>query len=116
MLRSFERKLEQQIFLHEPIKTTFIRNKKSPSSLANRFISKSTRNKNLLKEQYLNSKSFHEFFKLKAEVCADYEKDFEKFHKQLIKSSTSDRKKRNLINEVRNSIKTTITVYSLKSF
>ena len=76
---------------------------------------KNTRNKNLLREQYLNSESFHEFFKLKAEVCAGYEKDFEKFHNQLIESSTSERKKWNLINELRNSVKTTTTVYSLKN-
>ena len=34
---------------------------------------------------------------------------------QLIESSTSERKKWNLINEVRNSVKTTTTVYSLKN-
>ena len=96
-------------------KQFFIRNNKSQFSLAKRFISKNTRNKNLLREQYLNSESFHEFFKLKAEVCADYEKNFEKFHNQLIESSTSERKKWNLINEVRNSVKTTTTVYSLKN-
>ena len=115
MLRTFEQNLEQQILLHAPIKTIFIRNNKSQFSLAKRFISKNTRNKNLLREQYLNSESFHEFFKLKAEVCAGYEKDFEKFHNQLIESSTSERKKWNLINEVRNSVKTTTTVYSLKT-
>ena len=113
MLRTFERKLEQQILLHAPIKKFFIN--KSQFSLAKRFISKNNRNKNLLREQYLNSESFHEFFKLKAEVCAGYEKDFEKFHNQLIESSTSERKKGNLINEVRNSVKTTTTVYSLKN-
>ena len=48
-------------------------------------------------------------------MCAGYEKDFEKFHNQLIESSTSERKKWNLINEVRNSVKTTTTVYSLKN-
>ena len=115
MLRTFEQNLEQQIPFHVPIKTSFIRNNKSQFSLAKRFISKNTRNKNLLREQYLNSESFHEFFKLKAEVCAGYEKDFEKFHNQLIESSTSERKKWNLINEVRNSVKTTTTVYSLKN-
>ena len=114
MLRTFEQNLEQQILLHAPIKTIFIRNNKSQFSLAKRFISKNTRNKNLLREQYLNSESFHEFFKLKADVCPGYEKDFEKFHNQLIESSTSERKKWNLFNEVRNSVKTTTTVYSLK--
>ena len=46
------------------------------------------RYKNLHREQNVNSESFHEFFKLKAEVCAGYEKDFEQFHDQLIESST----------------------------
>ena len=115
MLRTFERILEQQILFHAPIKTIIIRNNKSQFSLAKRFISKNTRNKNLLRELYLNSESLHEFFKLKAEVCAGYEKDFEKFHNQLIESSTSERKKWNVINEVRNSVKTTTTVYSLKN-
>ena len=48
-------------------------------------------------------------------MCAGYEKDFEKFHNQLIENSTSERKKWNLINELRNSVKTTTTVYSLKN-
>ena len=52
---------------------------------------------------------------MKAEVCAGYENDFEKFHNQLVESSTSERKKWNLINEVRNSVKTTTTVYSIKN-
>ena len=95
-------------------KQFFIRNNKSQFSLANRFISISTRYKNLLREQYHNSESFHEFFKFKAEVCAGYEKHFEKIRNQLIESSTSERKKGNLFNEVRNSVKTTTTVYSLK--
>ena len=69
----------------------------------------------MLREQYLKSESFHEFFELKAEVCAGYEKDFEKFHNQLNENSTSKRKKWNLINEVKNSEKTTTTVYSLKT-
>ena len=42
-------------------------------------------------------------------------KKFEKFHNQLIESSISERKKWNLINEARNSVKTTSTVYSLKN-
>ena len=92
-----------------------MRNNKSQFSRANRFISINTRNKNLLREQYLNSESFHEFFKLKAEVCAGYEKGFETFHSLLMESSTSERKKWNLINEVRNSVKTTTILYSLKN-
>ena len=101
MLRSFERKFEEQIFLHVPIKTFVIRNNKSQFFLANAFISKNTSNKNLLREQYLISESFHEFFKLKADVCAGYENDFEKFRNRLLESSISERKKLNLINEVK---------------
>ena len=115
MLRSFERKLEQQILFMRQKNQYFIRKNKSQFSLANQFISKNTRNKNLLKEQYLNPHSFHEFFKLKAEVCAGYKKSFENFHNQLIESSTSEGKKWNLINELRNSLKTTSTVFSLKN-
>ena len=40
MLRTFEGKLEQQILLHAPIKTIFIRNNEPQFSLAKRFISK----------------------------------------------------------------------------
>ena len=115
MLRTFDPNLEQQILLHAPIKTIVIRNNNSEFSLAKRFITKNTRNKNLLREQYLNSEFFHEFFRLKAEMFAGYEKSFEKLHNQLIENSTSERKKWNLINEVRNSLKTTTTVYSLKN-
>ena len=63
-----------------------MRNNKSQFSLANRFNFKNTGNKNLLREQYLNSESFHEFFKMKTEVCAGYEKNVEHFHNQLIES------------------------------
>ena len=55
MLSTFERNLEQQIRLHAPIKTIFRRNNKSQFSLAKRFISKNTRNKNLPRKQYLKS-------------------------------------------------------------
>ena len=95
MLGSFEQKLVQQIVHRALLKTIFLRNHKSQFSVASRFISKNTRSKKLLREQYLNSEFLHEFFKLKAEVCAGYEKDFEKFHNLLIESSTSERKKWN---------------------
>ena len=48
-------------------------------------------------------------------MCAGYEKDLENFHYQLIESSTSERNKWNLTNEVRISAKTTTTAYSLEN-
>ena len=105
MLRSFERKLEQHKLIHAPIKTIFY---KKQVFLANRFLSKSTYYKNLVRE--------HEFFKLNAELWAAYKKDFEKFHNELIKSSAAERKNWNLINEIRNSVKTTTTVQSRINF
>ena len=110
------RKLEQQILLYAPIKTIFIRNNKSQSSLDNRLFTKNTCNNNLHREQYLNSESFDDSIKFKAEACSGYEKDFQKFHSQLIENSNSERKKRKLINEVRIFVKTTTTVYSIKNF
>ena len=76
MLRSLERKFEQQKLLHMPIKTIFIRNNKSVFPLPIGSFQSNTRNRNLLREQYLNSESFHELFKLKAEVCAGNENFF----------------------------------------
>ena len=103
------------IRLHAPIRKIFIRNHKPNFSLADKFVSNTTKSLNKKRYEFLVSDNFDNFLKLKDLTSKEYLKDYERFQKQLIESGNSSRKQWNLINEVRNKSRTGTKILPLKN-
>ena len=115
MFSRFESLIANVIRLHAPIRKIFIRNRKPNFSLADKFVSNTTKSLNKKRYEFLVSENFDNFLKLKDLTSKEYLKDYERFQKQLIESANSSRKQWNLINEVRNKSRTGTKILPLKN-
>ena len=100
---------------HAPLKNVFIR--KDKSCFARSQTSLKEKNKELQKEcdSSLISKNFKTFSKLKQKLFCPSNNDFNKFYQSLVMSSNNSRKRRNLMNEIRNWARISTHIYSLKN-
>ena len=106
MFDLFTNTFVQALEKHAPIKTRFIRNDKNNFSLSEKWISNTTRQVMINRENFLNDENFKQFFSCrKNSSTSSFSEDYKKFYQNLIEAAESDRKKWLLINEIRNSKK-----------
>ena len=79
------------IRLHAPIRKIFIRNHKPNFSLADKFVSNTTKCLNKKRNEFLLSENIDNFLRLKDLTSKEYLKDCERFQTQLIESATAPR-------------------------
>ena len=111
----FESLISNVIRLHVPIRKSFIRNHKPNFSLADKFVSNTTKCLNNKRNEFLLSENIDKFLKLKDLTSKEYLKDYERFQTQMIQSANSSRIPWNLISEVRNQSKLGTKILSLKN-
>ena len=75
------------------MRKVYIRNDKPLFSLAQKFVSATTRQLQIKKEDLLDNEIFDKLLNTRNQLNSNYKRDFEKFQKQLIESNSSSRKK-----------------------
>ena len=86
-----------------PLKKFFIRNDKSFFTLTDKCLTRKSIQLMVDRDRFFNDKDYENFFDLKNQFSISKDKDFNRFHRNLIEAAKSDRKKWMPINEVRNS-------------
>ena len=90
MFSRFESLIANVVKLHAPIRKSFIPNNKPNCSIADNFVSKTTKCLNEKGNEFLMSKNIDNFLKLKV-LSKQYRKDYERFQTQMMKSANGFR-------------------------
>ena len=90
-------KTNLDIKTHAPLRKVYIRIEKPLFSLAQKFVSVTTRELQINKEDLLDKEIFDKLLNTRNQLNSNYKRNFKKFQKHLIESNSSSRKNGMLI-------------------
>ena len=115
MFDLFTNTFVQELEKHAPIKKCFIRNDKNIFSLSENWISITTRQLMINRENFLNDENFKQFFSSQENSSTSFSEDYKKCYQNIIEAAESDRKKWLPINKIRNAKTTRPNITCLKN-
>ena len=93
MLQVFTENFTTALLKSAPLKKCFIRNDKGFFTLKDKWLTRKSRQLMVDRDRFLNDKDNENFFDLKKQFSISNDKDFNRFHRNLIEAAESDRKK-----------------------
>ena len=114
ILQVFSENFAIALSKNAPLKKYFIVNDKSFFTLTDKWLTRKARQLMVDRDSFLNDEDYENFFDLKKQFSVSNDNDFNRFHRNLIEAEESDRQKM-LINEVRNTEKIELRIYSFRN-